>query len=56
MLLELGVPQGQITYRDPGGSDSFSAMLERAAEDHLTGYVKVNLSKEGGKVRGDDLL
>ncbi len=52
MLLELGVPQGQITYRDPGGSDSFSAMLERAAEDHLTVYVKVSLSKEGERSEG----
>lgn len=47
VLLELGVPQGQVVSRRKGGERIFKEALDSMRGTSFTGYLKVVLSREG---------
>ncbi len=49
MLLELGVPQGQVVSRWKGGEGILREALGRVKAASFTGYLKTSLSKEGDR-------
>lgn len=52
MLLELGVPQGQVVSRWKGGEGVITGALERVKNASFTGYLKVGMSREGERSEG----
>lgn len=52
MLLELGIPQGQVVSRWRGGEDVVRGVVDRLRSTSFTGYLKVSLSKEGERSEG----
>ncbi len=52
MLLELGVPQGQVVSRWKGGEGIVREALERVKAASFTGYLKISLSKGGERSEG----
>jgi chromosomal replication initiator protein DnaA len=49
VLLELGVPQGQVVSRWKGGEGILREALGRVKAASFTGYLKISLSKEGDR-------
>ncbi len=49
VLLELGVPQGQVVSRWRGGEGVLKEALGRVKAASFTGYLKTSLSKEGDR-------
>jgi archaellum biogenesis ATPase FlaH len=52
VLLELGVPQGQVVSRWKGGKGIFKEAMDRVKTASFTGYLKISLSKEGERSEG----
>ncbi len=52
MLLELGVPQGQVVSRWKGGEGIVKEAMERVKAASFAGYLKISLSKGGERSEG----
>ena len=52
VLLELGVPQGQVVSRWKGGEGIVKEAMERVKAASFAGYLKISLSKGGERSEG----